>query len=224
MSEPIYRDMCQSHQLYTTTLDRWRVFEADNERRTEAYWHKMLQGGMRKKSKQNMQEVRQKASKNVTAVRTFCKRANGEGGGWEGTEDDLILDHVDTVEEDPFDGAWSPASASDSPGHRKLREQRLRRMDSVKCYFEEKDKEIKDKALKNIERMEKKLALGRQKQAEKSQKAGQYVEQWQQKANAVAERRMELSNSDDSEAHQRMLAAKQKLEEMQEEAARARND
>jgi len=38
----IYEDVSESHKIYTGTLDRWRAFVHENERRAEAHWRKLV--------------------------------------------------------------------------------------------------------------------------------------------------------------------------------------
>lgn len=40
-SEPVSGHRMQSHKLFGSTLDQWKVVEADNERRGDAYWRKI---------------------------------------------------------------------------------------------------------------------------------------------------------------------------------------
>lgn len=230
MSEPIFRDISSSHKLYSTTLERWRTFEADNERRTDAYWRKMLQGESRKQAlapskPESKLHLFKNAAKTITTIRSFMKKATGSfaapGAGEAYSDDEDTLQAVDTthLSELSFEMHSGRQASVSNDGGNDLRQNYLRRLDSVKSFKQDLERQAIEKAERDAIKLAEKQRLGREEQMKKAAKAGDYCKEWEKRSEASSQRRQELAIQNDGACFVKMTAAQQRLEDM--EAAQA---
>jgi len=223
-SEPIYNEIVQSHKIYTNTLAKWRDFESDNERRTEAYWRKMLHGEVRRKDAKpearKAAAVFQQAAKTITTIRGFVKKvATTADVPDPGSGIDDELEAVDTVEisEEPsfsFEKISGRASSSSDLGNsRSLYEARR---NTVKAYHQELEQRAQEKFEKDQNKLEEKRRLGKEAQNKKAATAGDAVKAWEKRNSVTAEKRKELSMRNDGEFAAKMSAAEQRMTERQD--------
>jgi len=233
MSEPIYRDITNSHNLYSTTLERWRTFEADNERRTDAYWRKMVHGENRRtatkpESKMHVFRSAAKAMKTMNTIRKFMKRGKsvtlpdaGEDTGYD--DEEYMLEAVDTshMSETSFEMTSGSASPSHA-GQGELRSKYSRRLSVVQDFHEDLERQNIEKAERDRLRLEEKQRLGRAYQQSKADKAGEYCSAWEKKSEASSVRRQTLAVQNQGECDVKMTAAQQRLDEIDDNQHRER--
>lgn len=225
MSEPIFRHISDSHKLYSNTLEKWRTFEADNERRTDAYWRKMLQGESRKPATkpEAKAQVFSNAAKTITTIRSFCKRAKStpgsflEAGEDTGPYDEDMLEAVDMTHMSELSFDMASIDSPKSPGFKgnKFQEQYVHRSKSVALFHQDLERQRMEKAEKDRLKLEEKQRLGRAHQQRKAAKAGEYVDGWEKKSVASATQRQSLAVQDHSESIEKMSVAKQRLEDLE---------
>jgi|Transcript_56144 hypothetical protein len=211
-SEPIYRDMQQSHKLFASTLDRWRSFEADNEKRTEAYWRKMLQGERKKESekKESKLGVLRRKVTEINTIRRFVQQAQHslEGRDMDKME---VVETMD-VSEEPLDSPLlSPSlgSALDASG-RSLYSERL---EKVRYFQEEKERLAFAKRQRDMKNLEDKVERSRQLQLERVAKAQESMRIWEEKSTASSMKRDKDSRRSDGDLQAKMEMKQHLLEE-----------
>lgn len=228
-SEPIYDQMCQSHQLYSTTLTKWRDFEADNERRTEAYWRKMGQEHPRRRDATMVKEQRglnvfRQAAKTITTIRSFVKRArdsvcyaDGElpGAGLLFDEGDSY-DAIDTthMSEPSLDLTMSGRARSSTDGG--VRGPYEERRETVKAFQRSQERKATEKALQDKTKLEQKRANAKQVQDEKTARVREGIKVWEQKNEATQQKRDELAVKDSGHFDAKMADAAERAKDEQE--------
>lgn len=207
MSEPVFRDIVQSHKKYVSTLHRWQTFEAENERRTEAYWRKMLQGDTRRKHdsrerRASLGSTLKKTIKEVTAIRKFVNRAKGDGQDIDPFEQ---IEAVDTINfsEDSLDVTLlSPGGASTSTGlGSSMRLMYDSRRENAKVVHEDADRLAREKRERDTAYLEEKRRLGKAFQQNKAAQAGETVKAWEKRnaATAIERQKQAVQNNGDFE-------------------------
>jgi len=224
-SEPIYRTMVESHSKYSSTLNRWRTFEADNEKRTDAYWRKMLQGDdhhrrkeRSKPSKESGLKLFQSAAKSITAVRRFVNAATGSQHntpepGQSIESGPIAVDTRDTQEMSYFD--TGRASSANEPGKTPTRALQRQRTMQAKAHNEDLEAQALEKLARDKAFLEEKQQRGKAFQNNKAERAGEGVKAWEKKSTASKERREVLSVQNDGVCIAKMAAASQRMDNIQ---------
>lgn len=222
--EPIYRDIQQSHKLFASTLDKWRSFESDNEKRTEAYWRKMLQGERKKESenKGNKLAILKRRVTEINAVRKFVQHTQKSIDGFEIEN----IDHVDDWTEENIDPSSTPplSPTAQSPSDAAGRKVYSERLEKIRYFQEQKERLAFEKRQRDMKFLEEKVMRSKKMNQERAAKAAESIRQWEEKNMASTMRRRSDATKNDGELHEKMESRQQMLDEKKERENQERDE
>eukprot|EP00932_Pfiesteria_piscicida_P017365 SRR837773.4247.p1 GENE.SRR837773.4247~~SRR837773.4247.p1 ORF type:complete len:576 (-),score=265.26 SRR837773.4247:68-1795(-) len=234
----ILRSVHQSHSQYMGQLDQWRQFVAENERRTDVQWKKVLQGGRKEdyigEELKTSKERFHKAFNKVVAGRVFKKTlmskvkpskreeapAEPEASASEVSPQDAAADEGGS----PFGASKSASSSSPCSPARftselsvKWRERRAQTLN----FHENFEQMLQEKG----ERDEENLAEARERIRLHNKgiqdRCKEQARLWQEKCDAAAQRRKNVAEADTEEYDRKYAACLQRLKD-EDEKRRAR--
>jgi len=233
-SEPIFKDISESHRLYINTLDKWRTIEYDNEKRTEAYWRKM---GATKRADTKCKAAKEhfkNAAHSISKIRTFAKAAGstmggtddgtGSLGGFEGIDTEHLTNRT-FESDDYFSGLQATIKASSSTDSLAAsRKEYAARLERVKSYHLDLEQQGLDKLQKDKEYLEEKQRLGREFQQGKANRAGDGVKAWEIRSDASRVAREKAAIQNDGDCFIKMEAAGVRLDDLESKIDRNRSE
>jgi hypothetical protein len=208
-SESVFKDVMQSHKGYVNTLTKWHGFVAENEKRTDAYWHKMCQGGdpkkqKRKDSKQGAIGLK-KTVKDMVCVRKLLSKSS--------TSPDLLGDYpLGGSAIDP-DGDWNVEGFSAPTSHNTSQVLRsspvspdvyAARLERVKSHHMDLEQKANEKLERDKQYLEEKRRMGKNEMDKRAGLASEYNNAWQDR-NDTASRRRNQQNNDGEMQMERKL-------------------
>lgn len=192
-TKDIYKDTLRSHKRYAETVDRWKDFVAENERRTEAHWLKVLGVSGLKELQDKKGKSLRRSVRNVGNMKQFIAQVSVSSTNPSSAKSSSSQTTPQKVEEDGNAGSGGSSLAA-SPSSSDLRastsvagwQQRI-----LRC----KNKEAED-IQKGQERMLQKTnsvleARQRQNEAnlERTNKYKKNFKEWEKKCAAAAAKR-----------------------------------
>lgn len=206
-AEPVHRRQVQSRGLYKKTLDKWNVFVTENERRTDAYWSKMLDGQPRKKKSSANINMFRKSVHGVCTIQKFL-------GTTHASTNMLLLGETQDEDEEPVEAlpctTASPATYED-------------RLERIRSYQADLDQQAFEKRQRDTATLESKQKKNKEELRRKAEKAKHQNSAWEEKAAlSCARREIEALRSDD-EIVQKLARAK-KDREVQEQRKKEEYD
>jgi len=165
-SEPVFQDTVKSHQLYDTTLTKWHGFVAENEKRTEAYWIKMLGGKKPRIPSKGGINLFRKAVKDVSTVRRFLSKSTSC------PDPELPKAGASYAEwkEEEFSNPTSKNTSLVLTSPSVSSEAYARRLERVKSFHAELDQQARLKLDRDKEYLEEKQRMGKEEMDKKSGK------------------------------------------------------
>jgi len=203
--EPVHRRQVQSHKLYRKTLDKWNVYVSDNERRTEAFWLKMLDGQPReKRGPSRLTTAFRKTVQGLCTVHGFLTKTHGPS-------EDL---EISSDLEDDGHLLMSPASLnSPSTAAPTTYEDRLER---VRSYQADLQKEALEKRDRDTAALEHKQQKGKEEMRMKAERAKSHNSTWEKKSVLSSTKRETLAVRSDADFMAKLVRQKKEREEVLE--------
>lgn len=195
--EPVYRDRVKSHELYNEHLVNWRTFVAENEKRTEAHWRKILPGGKPPAKATRSSILFQRATTKICGVNDLLRKsfsmANVPSSAFECTE--LDLEETDSGQSPPMlSRTWSAEYPL--------------RLERVQSHHLDLEGKAREKLENDKNFLEEKRRRGKGEVNEKAGKARETVLAWEQRNAATAAERKRMAVVTDDEIVQKAAAYK----------------
>lgn len=220
LEEPVYKQMTESHTLYDSTLGKWHSFVAENEKRSEAYWEKMLRDPDAKKRRERCSSKMsvgsfKKAVQDIASVRRFMSRASKSS--------------VETPERSLEPGSeWNFEDLS-SPGTSQVftstqlsglsPDAYAARLARVKSHQQELERKAMEKAERDKQFLEKKRQKYKEEQEQKLNRCKSYNLAWLERNDDSMRRREQMNTSNEGE-----MLCKLDDRRKQQEASQAQRD
>lgn len=235
----ILRTVHQSHGKYMVQLDQWRQFVAENERRTDVQWKKVLQGGKKedyipepeenKKNKALLQSVFKKTLHQVQAGRGFkkamCRLSSKDGASDGGTSHEQIEAPTEDVSltKSARDGSPSTPCSGRTRMASDLSNKWKERREQVLDFNFDLEQATKEQGTRDEERLAEARERIRHHNKSIQERCKEQARQWQERCDAASERRRNVTEADTEEYDRKYAACLQRMkDEADKRKARAK--
>lgn len=232
-SEPVFQKTVESHKGYSATIQKWRVYVADNERRTDKHWEKTCNDPAlgskrdRPEAKRNAMlgvGMFRKAVKDLSSVRKFLSKTQTCHAPPNLDPDDTqqwpqqfeTPDGSEWNEED-FSSMCSVNTSQFLTGPRSNSEVYAERLQRNKDHFADLEEQGKQKFERDEMYNQEKRRLGKAEMDKKANKAKEYLVAWENRNDTAERRRQEYGVSSDQDMMQRLADFKEKRQGMDAE-------